>query len=419
MEEAIEQVKETCKEIAPQQPKHEKRTVSYLVKIVREIIAAVFWLYVLVKLFIFDIDIVLVNKFLPGYAWFLSFKFFIFIGVITIIWLITKNKYMLSWSLYALFYPLIVLFWKIPFFVFKQRSWVFAFAFINAVISFFKSIKYNFVTSVIFLISLAVIFSFSNEKLLWTAAATLLVLLLITYVHRFILVFKPSSIFQVHIKIFSGIRKHGMPSFALDENIKNLPVESLDQKQLEKWTTSLQTSVLYNRVCLFAAKKLKDYQSSGLNIISYVLTILLLIALTVFSFAAINYGLYKINNNMFGFSAAPTFFIFFYYSFNNLLFNSIQEITPIMPISQTASIIESLFALFLVVIFVSLLLSVRGQRHSEELNEIIKKIKEEGKSMEQFIVDEYKLDSIEAAISELKRLKAGLVNFIYQLSKNI
>ena len=191
MEEAIEQVKETCKEIAPQQPKHEKRTVSYLVKIVREIIAAVFWLYVLVKLFIFDIDIVLVNKFLPGYAWFLSFKFFIFIGVITIIWLITKNKYMLSWSLYALFYPLIVLFWKIPFFVFKQRSWVFAFAFINAVISFFKSIKYNFVTSVIFLISLAVIFSFSNEKLLWTAAATLLVLLLITYVHRFILVFKP------------------------------------------------------------------------------------------------------------------------------------------------------------------------------------------------------------------------------------
>lgn len=419
MEGAIEQVKETGKEIVPQQPKRDKGAVSYLAKIVREIIVAVFWLYVLVKLFIFDIDVFLVNKFLPEYTWFLNLKFFILIGVVAILWLITKNKYILSWSLYTLFYPIIVVLWKVPFFVFKQWSWVFAFAFINAVISFFKSIKYNFITSAIFLVSLSIIFSFSHEKLLWLATATLLVLLLITYVHRFILVFKPSSIFQVHIKIFLGIRKHGMSSFVLDENIKNLPVKSLDQKQIEKWTTNLQTSVLFNRICLFAAKKLRDYQSSGLNVVSYVLTILLLIALTIFSFSAINYGLYKIDNNIFGFSTVPTFFTFFYYSFNNLLFNSIKEIVPIMPISQTVSMIESFFALFLVVIFVSLLLSVRSQRHSEELNEVIKRIEGEGKSMEQFIVDEYKLDNIQAAISELERLKAGLVNFIYQLSKNI
>lgn len=419
MKGAIEQVKEPGKEIAAQQSKREKGAVSYLAKIVREIIAAAFWFYVLVKLFIFDIDVFLINNFLPEYSQFLNLKFFIFIGIIAILWLITKNKYILSWSLYTLFYPIIVLLWKVPFLVFKQRSWVFIFAFINAVISFFKSIKYNFITAAIFLVSLAVIFSFSHEKLLWLAMSMLLVLLLITYVQRFILIFKPSSIFQVYIKIFSGIRKHGVSSFSLDENIKSLPVESLDQKQLEKWTTNLQISVLFNRICLFAAKKLRDYQSSGLNVVSYVLTILLLIAITIFSFAAINYGLYKIDNNIFDFSNAPTFFIFFYYSFNNLLFNSIQEIAPIMPISQTASMIESCFALFLVVIFVSLLLSVKSQRHSEELNEVIKGIEEEGKSMEQFIVDEYKLDNIQAAISELERLKAGLVNFIYQLSKNI
>lgn len=242
---------------------------------------------------------------------------------------------------------------------------------------------------------------------------------IVTYICRFFLVFKPSSIFQVYIKIFSGIRKHGVSVFALDESIKNLPVESLDQKQMETWTANLQMSVLFNRVCLFAAKKLRDYQNSGLNFVSYVLTILVLIVLTVFSFAAINYGLFKIDSGLFSYTATPNFFTFFYYSFNNLLFNSIREITPILPISQTVSMIEYFLAMFLVVIFVSLFFSFRSQRHTEELNELIKEIAGQGKDMEGFIKNEYKINSIDDAMVELEKLKAGMIKFIYKITESI
>lgn len=402
-----------------EQPKQEKSPVSYFINAIRETLAILFWTYILIKLFVFDIDVFLMSKFLPEYVWLLNLKFFILIGGIALIWLVTKNKYILSWSLYVFFYPAIIFFWKIPYFIFKLRSWVLAFAFINAIISFFKSVKYNFITFALFLVSLSIIFSFSNEKLLWPALAIILVFLLITYIYRFVLVFKPSSIFQVYIKIFSGIRKSGVSVFALDESIKNLPVESLDQKQMETWTANLQMSVLFNRVCLFAAKKLRDYQNSGLNVISYVLTILVLTALTVFSFAAINYGLFKIDSGLFSYSATPNFFTFFYYSFNNLIFNSIREITPILPISQTVSMIEYFLALFLVVIFVSLLFSVRSQRHTEELNEIIKGIAGQGKDMEGFIKDEYKINSIDDAMVELEKLKAGMIKFIYKITESI
>lgn len=419
MAEEITQITEVKMEVAPPQPKKEKGVIDHALAVVREIVAISFWVYVLSKLFIFDIDLFLFEKYLPNYTWLLDFKFFILIGTLAVIWLITKNKHILLWTLYILCYPAIVLLWKMPFFVFKQKSWIFAFAVINAVISFFKSIKYNFIIAAFFLVSLAVIFGFSNQKLLWLAILLIFSILSIVYVHRFILVFKPSSIFQVHIKIFSGIRKHATTSFALEESIKNLPVESLDQKQLEKWTTNLQTSVLFNRVCLFAAKKLRDYQNSGLNVVSYVLTILLLIALTILSFSVINLGLYKIDSNFFEFSSAPSFFTFFYYSFNNLLFNSIREIIPISPISQTASMIESFFALFLVVIFVSLLLSVRSQKHSEELNEVIKEIEGQGVEMEGFIKDEYRINSIEDAMAELQKLKAGMAKFLYKITESI
>ncbi len=410
---------EAKKEITTQKPKKEKGLLDRFLAIIRESIASLFWIYVFVKLFVFDVDVFLVNKILPNYTWLLNFKFFILIGIIAVVWLITKNKYILSWSLYIVFFPAIVLFWKIPFFIFKQKSWNFAFAFINAIISFFKSIKYNFITVAVYLVSLAIVFGFSSKKLLWPAILVLFIILLIIYIHRFILVFKPSSIFQVQKNIFSEIRKQGSSSFALDKSIKDLPITNLDSKQLEKWTTNLQASVLFNRICLFTAKKLRDYQNSRLNIISYVLTILILIVLTSFSFAVINFGLFKISNEFFSFSIYPSFFTFFYYSFNNLLFNLIKEITPIMPVSQVVSMIESFFALFLVAIFISLLLSVRSQRQAEELNEAIKGIEVQGTEMEGFIKDEYKINSIEDAMAELEKLKASLVKFIYKITESI
>ena len=112
--------------------------------------------------------------------------------------------------------------------------------------------------------------------------------------------FKPSSIFQVHIKLFTGIREQGNKSFfILDDGIKSLPLGSLDRGQQEKRTSNLQMAVLFNRACLFTAKKLQDYQNSGLGTISGILTILLLILLTIVSFAAINYGLYKTDPGLF------------------------------------------------------------------------------------------------------------------------
>ena len=419
MEGKIVQVTEIRQEMAPQEPKKEKGPVSHFLAVVREIIAASFWIYVLTKLFIFDIDISLAEKFSPNYVWLLNFKFFILIGTLAAIWWVTKSKYILLWSLYIFFYPAIVLLWKIPFYVFKQKSWILAFALINAAISFFTSLKYNFITAAFFLVSLAIIIGFSNEKLLWLSILSQLVILLIIYVHRFILVFKPSSIFQVHIKFFSGVRKHGSPAFALDTTIKNLPITSLDQKQLEKWTSNLQTSVLFNRICLFTAKKLRDYQNSDLNVVSYVLTILLLIVLTILSFAAINFGLYKINNDLFALSTKPTSFAFFYYCFNNLLHNSIHEIAPVMPVSQTALMIESFFGFFLVVIFVSLLLTIRSKRHAEELNKAIADIEEQGAGMESFIRDEYMMNSVEEALAELEKLKAEMVTFLYKITESI
>jgi hypothetical protein len=402
--------------IKKQKPKTWSSVVNF---IIREIVSVLFWLYTISKIFVFDFDIFIINKYISNYAWLIKFKFFILIGVIATVWLLTKNKKILPWVLYVLLYPFILIFWRIPFFIFKQKSWILVFAVVNSVISLFRSIKYKFITSTVFLICTAIIFGFSNIVALWVAIITLLLLLFVIYINSLFVVIKPSSVFQVHKKLFPEIRKRGKNFFTLDETVKNITVENMDKGQLEKWTTTLQSSVLFNRVCLFSAKKLKDYQNSGLGVLSYVFSILSLIILTVFSFAVINYGIYKIDNSYFEFFKIPSFFTFVYFSFGNLVFNTIKELSPSMPISQALSMIESFFALFIGAILVSLFFSFKSQRYANELNEVIKSIEDQGSSMEGYIKDEYKFNNIYDAISELEKLKSGLVSFIYKITESL
>jgi hypothetical protein len=53
------------------------------------------------------------------------------------------------------------------------------------------------------------------------------------------------------------------------------------------------------------------------------------------------------------------------------------------------------------------------------LESAITAIEEKGNSMESLIAKEYQINNIADAISELERLKAGLIKVIYKLSENI
>lgn len=388
----------------------------------REFLAIFIWGYAIVKLFIFDIDIFLVEKFSPNYIWILQYKFFILIGIAAIVWLVTKNKQIVLWSLFILFYPLIIFVWKIPFLIYKLGNWNLAFAYIDSIISFIRSFRVTFIIASFFLISTAVTLVVSSKMILWVSIVALFLILLIVYLQRIALALKPSGIYQTYITFFTRTGKTVRDIYGqaiLDENATRLPVDRMEEKQLEKWITNVQQLVLFNRLCLFVAKGLKSYQESGINLVSFIISILLLALYTIFSFALINFGLFKIDNNFYSFSHVPTFFTFFYYSFNLLLLNSVQEIVAVAPLSQTILMVESFYGLFLVAIFVSLVLSVKSQKYVDELNDAIKKLTEEGLRMEQHMKEQYDLDNISAALEALQKLRSSFVDFIYSITKAI
>lgn len=214
-----------------------------------------FWLYILVTIFFFNIDGYLSQTIFSNCTWVVHYKFLIIIGSVGLFWAITKNSRFASWFFYIIFYPFVLVFWKVPAFAIKQKSWNFAFALINSLISYFRKFKMNFLFGTAFLISTIVIINSSIRSLLWASISFIFANLIIHYIRKFIFVIRPSSIFRMHVKIFASVKKMGMKSsFVLTEDIKSLPVQNLNKEQLGKWTQCLQMSVLFNRTCLFLQK---------------------------------------------------------------------------------------------------------------------------------------------------------------------
>jgi hypothetical protein len=255
---------------------------------VRQVIAASFWLYVICKLFIFDIDLYLIQKINPSLMWLPKYKFFILIGTLSVLLLITRSGRLLRWLLYIVFYPLILIFWQFPLLVLRQKSWTLAFALINAVLSLSKSIKYKFILAAALILAAFAVFTFDVSPIMVVAIVTILLVLLISYIRMAVYVFRPSTVFQVYSRVISS-----SPSTILlntpDKEIRGLPVSTLSAAQIELRRNSIQTLVLWNRVVLFLGHKLRQYQESKLNAVAYSFNLLLLMVVTIFSFAAVNY----------------------------------------------------------------------------------------------------------------------------------
>lgn len=381
--------------------------------LLRELLAFFVWSYVFVKLFVYDVDILVVQKFFPNLYWIVEYKLFIFLGIVAVCLFVLRSKKLIGDTLYVIFYPFILLLFRPIVFILRRRSWLLAIAVSNAFVSFFRSFRYNFIVVSLYLIAFTVSISADQALWLWLSGGALVLLLLVTYVSRVVAVFRPQATFQLYTKMFSSVRKSVQESNKANDAIRGLPVARVDPRDLEKWVGSVQLTVLFNRVSLFVGKKLREYQESGLHIVSSIVITMVLLVLTVFGFSAANFALYKIDHSYFLTQTEVGYFNFLYYSFNQLVFDTIPEIQALPKIAQGLVIVERLFALLLVGVFGSLLVSTRMERYKKQLTETIDRIEADGREMELFIADQYQLQSIDEALRELDRLRAGMLRLIY------
>ena len=88
----------------------------------RECLAAALWLFIALKVLVYDVDVAIVNALPPQAATLLKYKFLVILGLTAALWLILGNCRFRVTIAYLFFYPLILLLWRIPKLLFK--NWV-------------------------------------------------------------------------------------------------------------------------------------------------------------------------------------------------------------------------------------------------------------------------------------------------------
>lgn len=129
--------------------KKTKSKKGHLARIVRDGISIAFWIYVPIKLFVFDIDQYVFSSLCPNYLWLLKFKFPFLLLIFAFLWITIKPKKLFLNAIYVLFFPVVILLWKAPKFIFGA-PFTFVMATILSLILFIKSAKIWFISFVCF-----------------------------------------------------------------------------------------------------------------------------------------------------------------------------------------------------------------------------------------------------------------------------
>src|SRR4051812_30863890 len=147
----------------------------------RELIAILVWSWTLTKLFIFDLDVFLVQTLAPGYVGILRYKLLFLLALISIVWLSLQQTSYYEFVLYVVAYPLV---WVWRGLKALYRHWPLLIAFAPPIYLALRRARATFALYTLAFIAAAVIMNAHSASLIFAAIAILEVFLVVHVVRR-------------------------------------------------------------------------------------------------------------------------------------------------------------------------------------------------------------------------------------------
>lgn len=378
-----------------------------------EIVSVFFWLYLVVKLFVFDFDYYLIYNYAPSFLWILDLKFFFLLAIVAILVTLLKPKSFFKLIGFVAIYPLFIAFWRIPKILFKSKSWMGMFALIEALFSFFKSFKLNIIVFTLVILSCFIILKISSIHALIFSMLILFVCLIIHYVRRFKYAINSTNFIPIYEKKVDVTQN----KLQNKHSVKNISKYDGKNEINSAWVDRLKKELIVNKVFYFLIAKLRNFQKSSFSLIYSLLKLSYTFLFTVLLFAFQNLALFRINPDSFGGSLPKNFGTFFYYSFNSIVGNNINDFYPLSGYARVLNSVAVLFGIIIFIIVFFILTTIYGKKHNEKIDTAVDLCKNQAQSIEQFLQQEYKLN-IEEAMQEVKKAEDAIVKVIYFLVAN-
>lgn len=382
-----------------------------------EIMSIFFWSYLIIKLFVIDFDVIIINKYFPKLNWIITYKFFALLAIIAFLIFFLKGRWLLKYLAFFLIYPFFLIFWRIPKLLLRTKNWIGVFAALEIIISIFKRFRYNFIIFTFFTIAALLILTTSSKYTLIPSITVLFLYLIIYFIGRFKYAFDPFRNLTIQSETVAKISNSMLEKIILPKTEENKSkTKSLINDP--QYVNNLQFILIIDKMCYFLISKLRNFKRSKVSIFYSLFNILTSMIITIILFGFINFALFKIDPNSFKNPNLNNFIHFIYYSLNTIFTNSIHDFYPVGNIARLFSSIEIFFGFLIIVILFFLLTTIFREKHNEQIDNAIITMKSQATSIEKFMVNKYKLTPNQA-LEEIEKIKGSMLKIIYYFTQNI
>ncbi|MFD3835139.1 hypothetical protein ACFWWC_02625 [Streptomyces sp. NPDC058642] len=358
------------------------------------VIGFLLWVYVAIKLLVFDLDSYVVSEHAPWGQVVIDYKFFIITGLAILMLLFSKGRRLVY--LYVTFFPLVVIFWKIPKWLYRFKSWIAVFIVLNAATSFVHHFKFNAVSRFLALLSLVLIGVTENDVAMALSAAYLGIYFIILMARTMWFAIKPSHFLSAQQKLVKSLSDGSFTAqlIGVNTDLRDDSVQKFSAGQLSTFIANLSNAVLMSKGVYFWAYQLEKYRTSAAALIVSAFSYASLYLQGIVAFTAINYTILQLDSDSFKYQSAPSVIQIAYYS---LFTGAGSSLTPVSASATVVKIaINVIGPLFLAALVTQFVISRRQVEQDLAASEAVEGIKRAGAALELRFREEYDISTEEA-----------------------
>lgn len=386
-------------------------------RVLRDLVGSVVWLYIVGQLFVVDVDRKVVEKIIPGARHVLPYKFLFvlacFVGV-AIYW-----RRLLLPALYVSFFPVVVLLWKVPKFLYKVRSGTLVLGLVNVITSAFTDFRYNVASTVAWIAGAAFALTVHSSYLQWPAIVLLAVPLVRSYWRTLRFSFRPSRFVTLQTKAIATAVSSDLATslVELDPGLKSSKVKKFDKPQLDQFVQKVQTAIIANRFLYSWAYQLDQYRRGALPFLFSLASYIWLFLSTLFTLTLVNIAVLHISRAQFTGTVGPSVVIMLHYTLSSFVVGTITQIDAAKTGAQLLQILGGILGPTLLLTVLANFIFSRTAAQDESLQQAVDTIKTRGDDLRARFQVNFDV-TIEDAITRLEEIgSAALLGVIAFLSK--
>jgi hypothetical protein len=321
----------------------------------------------------------------------------------------------------VLFFPLVVLFWKLPRFLYRRRSWTLVLGALHVAVASIRGLKFTTLSITLAAFSFLAILTSTNDKVLIVACLALLILWFVNLYKAFRYSLAPARFVRQQQRLLERLllSERTWTFFEVDKSVRDPALVKMTATQQQQFLLKVGTGLIAHRGSHFWAYRLDHYRKSGVSIVFSAMSIIGLLFQAVITFMFVNEAIYEISPEQFQVDGSPSYVLFAYYSFASLFVSEISAITPVGSWAAATQMVAGFSTAVVVFILIAtIFFGIRQSRTDESANEAISQMRRKGDEFAVKLSGEYEL-SVEAISRRLTDLGWDLLGLLAYFSREV